>query len=163
MKYAFLLILIFLSQRGFANEVSLKTHCDIPGNNLSSENMKTPESCQKKCLETKACLGFTFISGWNRCFLKKKIKQQNPLRFYSGYFKTVDGLKHIAEEAYDIDYPKYDLKKISPVKNPKECKEHCLKEEKCVAFGYLEGYLDCWLKDKLAKKQTKIFYCGVKK
>jgi len=105
------------------------------------------------------CKAFSYVSGWNRCFLKSKFTQEIPLKIYSG---TYNGEVTKLPEGYNIDYPPGDFLRLENIMTPLECKNRCLLNEKCKAFSYLDAYKSCFLKNKLSAKQDKIFSCGKK-
>ncbi|SMF56470.1 PAN domain-containing protein [Pseudobacteriovorax antillogorgiicola] len=130
-----------------------KIHCDLIGENLKNIKQSSKETCFKFCNDEEACLGAVFISGWNRCFLKKIVKRQARLRLYSW---MRDG-----EGAYDKDFSGKDLKRFV-VADKGLCQEKCESMSQCTGFTYLEGYRDCWVKHTSGKLFEKIFYCSVK-
>lgn len=156
-------IIIFLTLLSFLALSEPITNCDIPTGTLTSKSSSDIASCMELCNKNKLCLGVTFISGWNRCFLKNNNKIKKGIRFYSGIIAApVNGVRNIVEEAYDIDYPVGDIKKNEDYKTYEECKNACKDYDKCLAFGFIEGYNLCWFKNKHHKKVTKVFYCEVK-
>jgi hypothetical protein len=140
-------------------------HCDIPGAALTSAKANTADECRALCEKEARCKAYVHVSGWGRCFLKAKLTRKVPLKFYSGAIVTDQktGTRQVKDEAYDVDYPGRDLKRLSGTKTKEACRDACLAEPKCLAFGYLEGYADCWLKDGTPQAQTKVFSCGVRK
>ena len=156
MKFV-LIVFIFAYPIIYLN-AGITTYCDIPTGNIESITVTTPEACLSLCEKKTACAAATFISGWNKCFLKNTNKKILGVRFYSGIIDRSNEMK-VIEEGYDIDYPVGDIKKIDGLKNHNDCKETCLKEPDCRAFSFIERYNSCWLKNRHNKKQIKIFYC----
>jgi hypothetical protein len=161
MKYITLLFIITtMTLNAEVSQISLKTNCDIPGGNLKSLKGKTAATCKDECELNKSCKGFTYISGWNRCFLKKKVSKQVTLRITSGYLDENRKPKIMK----DTDFKGHDLKSLNGIKSAKECAQKCKTTNECIGFAYLDGYNTCWVKDeiKIETAHKKIFYCGVK-
>ncbi|MBQ46646.1 MAG: hypothetical protein CMP10_04020 [Zetaproteobacteria bacterium] len=147
---------LFLSNDMYG-KVSLKANCDLPGQNLKSFNVAKPKDCREACTNNQKCNGFSFISGWNKCFLKVTSRAAVEIRFFSG---ELGSNREVASSGWDIDYSGKDLKKIPYVTDGKACSIACIKDPKCKAFGYISGYRDCWLKKTIGKSRHKVFWCG---
>lgn len=138
------------------------THCDLPGGASKSFSAKDVASCRTSCESDPSCEAYSFISGWNRCFYKGAKQPQVRLRIFSGVISAVDGVRSASGPLADTDIPGKDLRKVIAVNSAGECGVHCISDPRCVAYSFLDGYRDCWLKDRLGHEQEKIFYCGVK-
>ncbi|MGE0171264.1 MAG: PAN domain-containing protein [Oligoflexales bacterium] len=134
-------------------------NCDIPTGDFASTNAKDPEGCWHACKGIPKCQAFTFISGWNKCLLKTSTKTRTGVRFYSGKYSR--DAKIETEEGFDIDYPGHDIHPTLKTSDNEGCLAECMKNTKCVAYGFLAGYDQCWLKSKADRKQTKVFSCGI--
>ena len=136
--------------------IKIEEGCDIPGNNLKSSKEKSPPLCAEACDKEPKCKGFTFISGWNKCFLKSKVKTQAKVTMIAAHNK--DGFKlH-----FNHDNSGKDFKNIV-LDSEKLCLDECRKNSKCKGFSYIKGYRSCWLKKTLGRVFPKVFYCGIKK
>jgi len=145
-----------------ASTIEITENCDIPGGNIKNLKSASPSTCRDECNKLESCKGFTFISGWNRCFLKRKISRKVSLKIHSGEVINQKNGRTMDLTGPNIDIPGKDLRKVPNTKTPEICSDLCLKEPKCVAFSYLDGYRDCWLKDRSGRRQTKTFSCGIK-
>lgn len=56
---------------------------DFPGNDLSSFDNLTMETCASKCDETQDCKGTVFDAHYNKCYLKKEL-QSSAVKFVDG-------------------------------------------------------------------------------
>lgn len=154
------LIFSFLFLVGFKkkdSEFTYEKYCDIPGNNISSLSKTTKEICKKNCDSDSQCKGFTYISGWRKCFLKKKVSKSFRIRFYSG---EKDKSGKIVNAKYDHDNSGKDIKRLANIDEKSKCLKACEDSGSCGAFTYIEGYRDCWLKKGGGRNYEKIFYCG---
>jgi len=109
---------------------------------------------RQACDSDASCRGFTFVSGWNRCFLKSKIARFAILRFVS----AAKG----GSPQPDFDNTRKDLRRVIHLKTPLACSRACGSEPKCTGWTYLDGYGDCWLKSGVGRLKPKVFYCGTK-
>ncbi|MEZ4743523.1 MAG: PAN domain-containing protein [Bdellovibrionota bacterium] len=167
------LFAVVFSGHGFSSlGMDIVKDCDLPGDNIGSSKLNTPEACKDKCLADKKCQGFVFISGWNRCFIKQKYLRLVKLKMSSGQIienqqdaadaHNSKGMRKVKLFGDRVDHSSKDLKRVSNIENLDKCGQRCLQEERCYAFTYLDGYRDCWLKGKGGSPRDKIFYCGIK-
>lgn len=139
-----------LKEKGF----EVKPRCDIPGKAFESvKNTAFPE-CVQRCRVLKNCKAVTFVTHWNRCFIKDKISRLVPVSLISGEKSSI--------EQIDFDYTGKDfLKKVA--KSSKQCAKHCQESSECLGFTFIKGYRTCWLKKSKGKFIKKHFYCAIKK
>lgn len=159
----FIVCSFFISLMLFAqlSEIETVPNCDIPGGNLESLKGKTVESCKIACEKNKSCKGFSYISGWNHCFLKSKVNKQVTLKIISGYLDENRNPRILT----DTDFKGHDLKSLNGIETATECANKCKTNKECIGFAYLDGYNTCWIKDKIRIETAhkKVFYCGVKR
>ena len=139
-----------------SNTPPIEKGCDIPGNNLRSSKEKSAESCANICGKDDKCKGFTFISGWNKCFLKTRVKTKAKVTMIAAHKNAAFKLHH------DHDNSGKDFKNV-PLDSAELCIEECRKSSKCQGFSYIKGYRSCWLKKTQGRIFPKVFYCGAKK
>lgn len=179
LRLIILIISLLLSPSALSkNETVMKDaayekHCDVTGPDLRAMSVKDVSLCSDACKNEKNCRGFSFISGWNRCFLKKEIKSRHKVRMFAGKIEDskddVSGTdkkiieRKIIVEGYDKDLSGKDFKKVAPENNKDKCAESCKNDAKCKAFVLVEGYQVCWLKESVGNLKEKIFYCGLMK
>ena len=132
---------------------AMDKHCDLIGDNKRGFKTDSGEICWGACSEDRGCLGAVFISSWNKCFLKSKIKRKASLRLFSEKKGDVGN--------YDQDFSAKDMKRLV-VANVKNCRDACLQNQMCSGFTYLEGYRDCWLKKGSGRLFPKVFFCKEK-
>ncbi|MFK7874006.1 MAG: PAN domain-containing protein [Oligoflexales bacterium] len=147
-------IVVFLSQEVFSKNLNVDVGCDLIGDHLKTlKKDLSKETCQQLCASHRLCDGFVFVSGWNRCFLKKNIQRQVRVRMISGR-KNQKGREN-------FDFSGKDIKQLS-ASTVKKCRNMCRHEVLCHGFTYIEGYSTCWIKREGDLRQ-KVFYCGVKR
>lgn len=160
-KYVFnnILLYLFIANHGSIAAANVQEDCDYPGSTFSVKPLKTPKDCLSLCNNTDNCLGFVFVSGWNRCQLKSKIFRKVPLTITAGIPDE--------KQTYEI-FPMMDARgpdlRSELVNDVKACQKTCQQEIKCKGFVFLDGYRTCWLKKALKSKKpyAKRFYCGAK-
>ncbi len=128
----------------------MEENCDLLGKNMQSLKSTTMESCQATCIANSNCLGAVFISGWNQCFLKSKVKRKVTLVLKSALREGVIQI--------DYDFSGKDLRQLDKA-NAALCQLACQQTKECKGFTYLEGYRSCWIKSTHGKLFKKIFYC----
>ena len=142
---------------------AVQTHCDLPGGDLSNAAAATAEACAESCDAVPACKAWTFISGWNRCFLKSKQPRLAKLRIHAGHVEADGkGERKLGVIQEDHDDTGKDMRRVTKVRSAAECGAECLKEPRCEGFAFLDGYGDCWLKQNQGKTRPKVFYCGLR-
>lgn len=139
--------------------------CDIPGSPRESKAMANEAQCQTACKDAAWCKAWVYVTGWGRCFLKERAPKPVSLRFYAGHIETksvntVD--TRTVDAAYDVDYSGKDMRKLPGMTTAPACGEACIAEPRCVAFAYLEGYRDCYLKETKGTRKEKVFHCGTR-
>ena len=150
-RYWFLICYSFVNE-GSALSKNPEKYCDYVGPPIKSSKVSSPQSCLDECLLNKSCQSFTFISGWNRCFLKGTPSRKVNVIMISGNKSSMP--------ISDRDHSGKDLKKIEHIPSAKQCQEKCNDHDKCKAFTYIQGYSSCWLKKLPGKLFAKIFFCG---
>lgn len=135
--------------------VFAEADCDLPlAKNLKSLSLQTHEACRKHCQDSgSSCAAWVFVSGWNRCFLKAEpTKRKVKLIFEAGF-------REDATISLRSDSSGKDLRRVSGVKDAKQCQKHCKAESQCGSFTYMNGYGDCWLKYPGGNLYGKQFHC----
>jgi hypothetical protein len=165
LQYFVIIGLALLSLRGQGAEpaqpVSVQADCDITGPDLKSFISASAQDCGRSCQELGECRGWSHISGWNRCFLKKSVKSKTNVRMYAGQVDRSGEAAKIAIEGWQKDDSGKDYKRVAPVKTADDCKNVCLGESQCKAFVFIEGYSVCWLKKTTGRFADKVFSCGL--
>jgi hypothetical protein len=142
-------------------QATLQAHCDISGSG-TAQAAPDAATCRERCLSHAPCAAFVFVSGWNRCFLKEKAARIAALlRFYAGRIAVDGQTRRVADAGYDRDDSGKDMRKLPHTASAAACAAACLGEAGCLAFAYLEGYGDCYLKATHGIVRDKIFSCGV--
>ncbi len=139
----------------------IEERCDIPGGDLRQLPLASAQLCARDCSIDAQCVGFTFVSGWNRCFLKNQVKRRVSLQMISGDVRLGGTMVNEVKASADHDHSGKDQRKISPVASAETCAEKCRMDDMCQAFTYLKGYGDCYLKGS-GKLRAKTFTCGYK-
>ena len=134
----------------------LQVNCDLLGPTVKSKSVSDPTACQEFCTQEK-CAAFTFVSGWNKCFLKRSARRPRTISIASG---TLKNKRSTFEINVDIDNSGKDIKQVS-AKSATACGQACQKFAACVAFAFISGYDSCWLKKTRGKEVAKKFYCGL--
>lgn len=135
-------------------------HCDLTGPDIRALPTADATVCAATCEAEAACRGFSFITGWNRCFLKSKVKGRHTVRMYGG--ELADKERRVERAAYDTDYSGKDFRKVAPENDKDACAKACVDDARCKAFVLIEGYRVCWLKESVGRARPKMFQCGVK-
>jgi hypothetical protein len=65
----------------------------------------------------------------------------------------------ISLEGWHKDDSGKDLRRIAPISRAEDCSSECIKDERCLAFVFIEGYQVCWLKKSIGKFIEKINWC----
>lgn len=147
----------------FGAQVSpVETGCDVTGPDIKSLKQTDAAACQVACENLQACRGWSFISGWNRCFLKSKINSKTNVRMYAGRINRQGKSPFIAQEGWDKDDSGRDYRKVAPLMRVEDCSAECTKDERCMAFVFINGYKTCWLKESTGRWSNKVFSCGIK-
>lgn len=141
---------------------SVETNCDVTGPDIKSMKQPDAKACLAACEELTTCRGWSFISGWNRCFLKSGIKSKTAVRMYAGRLDRGASPVTVVQQGWDKDDSGTDFRKVAPLSRSEECTDECLKDHRCVAFVFIEGYRVCWLKKSIGKWSDKTFSCGVR-
>jgi hypothetical protein len=142
---------------------AVQLHCDLPGGDLSNSAQASPEACAAVCAAEAGCKAWTFISGWNRCFLKAKLQKQAKLRIHAAQVDDDGkGGRQLGKIHEDHDDSGKDLRRVTKVKTAEACGQECLAEPQCQAIAFLDGYGDCWLKKSKGRTRPKIFSCGTR-
>ncbi len=143
-------------------KASVEDHCDMGGEVTKSVTVNSGEDCEKTCDQDPDCKGFSFVSGWNKCFLKSKAGGAHKITFISQTIEMRGQERVLGEKKVDFDHSGKDLRKVSPVQDEDQCGKECNSEKECKGYVYIKGYRDCWLKKTEGKFKAKIFYCGSK-
>ncbi len=144
-------------------KIEIIEHCDIPQNNLKSIKNSNPQDCAKACQDEPKCLGFSFISHWNRCFLKSKVKRKFTIEMHAGQvLENKAAERKMGPISRFADSTGKDLKILYGLKSVEACVEKCLARKDCLSFNYMVGYASCVLKKERGKIVEKKFYCGEK-
>lgn len=141
----------------------IQTNCDITGPDIKTMKTESPEVCATACQAELSCQGWSFISGWNKCFLKSKIASKTDVRMFAGRVDRSSDPAAISLSGWQKDDSGKDFRRIAPVKKSDECADACVKDAKCLAFVFIEGYQVCWLKKTVGKFTDKVFSCGRRK
>lgn len=142
---------------------AVQTHCDLPGGDFSNASAPSAETCSASCAAAPQCKAWTFISGWNRCFLKSKQPKRANLRIHAAQIEEdAKGGRQLGTIKEDHDDSGKDLRRITKIRSAADCGQACLEEPQCKGFAYLDGYSDCWLKKTQGKTRPKVFYCGMR-
>ena len=151
-----------LSWSTLAHEGKIIQNCDYPVGTIESLKAKTAKACSERCVSTEACKAYTFISGWNKCFLKGKVGKRFSVKMKSGDKSlplTPQGRLAIHD---DKDHSGKDIKQAKNINSSQACASRCQTDTACFAFTYIDGYQTCWLKSRPGKLRNKVFYCGEK-
>jgi hypothetical protein len=164
---SFLLLLnlnpIAYSKNISETETTWKTqkNCDIPGESLQSFSKISNEDCELKCKSHTNCQAYVYVSGWQKCFLKRQSKPRADLTFLSAdVFKGGRGVGE-PQIKIDFDHNGKDLKRLE-LDQVEDCVKACQQENACQAITYLKGYRVCWLKHSGGQLRPKVFSCGWK-
>jgi hypothetical protein len=141
---------------------SVETDCDVTGSEIRSLKQASPEVCAATCEAEASCRGWSFISGWNKCSLKSTIKSKTKVRMYSGRVDRSKSPAMISLEGWQKDESGKDFRRVAPVTRAEDCSNECLKDQRCLAFVFIDGYQVCWLKKSIGKFSDKVFTCGQK-
>jgi hypothetical protein len=160
MRYLTLLFFL-LSSHLALGAVVVSSDCDANGKTLKEYPSPAGEACAKDCDAMPECGGFTFVSHWNHCALKKNVTRTNPVKMTSGEFVTKDGKRTLASESANADHKGKDWRKFV-LKTASECRDQCQNHVACIGFTFIGGYDICWLKNTAGKIVPKTFYCGKK-
>lgn len=140
---------------------AVQSHCDLPGGDLSNASAASPQVCATTCEGHATCKAWTYISGWNRCFLKSKQPKPVKLRIHAAQIEgDGQGGRRLGTIYEDHDDSGKDLRRVTKIRSAADCGKACLDEPQCQAFAFLDGYGDCWLKKNRGNTRPKVFYCG---
>ena len=126
------------AQENYAETVEID--CDLTGPDLRTSKESSPEACSALCKSEAGCRGWSFISGWNKCFLKSKIKAKTKVRMYAARVDRSKSPAVISLEGWHKDDSGKDLRRIAPISRAEDCSSECIKDERCLAFVFIEGY-----------------------
>ncbi len=135
--------------------------CDALGPDLHSFKSSEAEACGAACIKEATCRAWTHVSGWNRCFLKKKVSLKSGVRMLVGQIDRKKDPVEVSILGWRKDDSGKDLRRIAPTTKPEDCSAACLQEALCVGFVFIEGHNVCWLKKSQGKVASKVFSCGV--
>ena len=160
----FTVLLFFVdtgSVRATGADASLvEADCDITGTDLRTSKEGSAEDCSKACESDGGCRGWSFISGWNKCFLKSNMKSKTKVRMYAGIVDRSKNPAVVLQDGWQKDNSGKDFRRIAPLKDHRECSTECINDERCKAFVFIEGYQVCWLKQSAGRMYDKVFSCG---
>jgi hypothetical protein len=142
--------------------IEVRSNCDIPANNLRNFSIKDEKLCSAACTKEEKCRGFTFISHWNRCFLKERVEKIFDIEMHAGQVLQSPSPRSLGPIKAQSDSTGKDIRIINAVENIESCSIHCLNDIRCQSFAFIQGYGTCALKKDLGKIVEKIFFCGKK-
>lgn len=142
---------------------AVQMHCDLPGGNRSHQATVSAEACATACSTDPACQAWSFVGGWNRCFLKQKSAKPVKLQIHAAQIeRDAQGVRQLGKIHLNHDSSGKDLRRISTVKDAEACGQLCVEEAQCESIAFLDGYGDCWLKKNKGRLFPKVFYCGLR-
>lgn len=138
--------------------------CDIPTAAAFTAGATDVEACEAACAVDPACAAYVFISGWDRCSLKRAATPRIALHMVAAQVTDgPDGARIAGEPHRDHDHAGKDLE-ASPRDLPDAaaCAAACDQTAACRGYVYIEGYRSCWLKATDGAVTPKTFTCAPK-
>lgn len=139
--------------------------CDIPGDPSDPALESTDvDPCEASCAADPDCAAYVFISGLNRCTLKRVSSPRIRVHLVAATLtEEADGTRSMGPLARDHDHAGKDLEP-SPRDLPdaEACAAACLATESCQGMVYIEGYRSCWLKATAATLIPKTVTCALR-
>jgi len=126
------------------------------GRNSQGTNLKqapwseAPKDCCDHCGETQGCVAWTFIKGSHECWLKSWVPDQGQWQGDGNAVSGMGGGGHSPDTKCSWEDGQNsqgtNLKQAPWSEAPQDCCNHCGETQGCVAWTFIKGSHECWLK-----------------